>query len=415
MTRFRAPDPDVPFLRLVAVVIGYAVAMAYLESAVVVYLREALGVAPSTVFPVDLSGAAGSLGYIELGRELATLVMIATVGWIAGRSPLERLAWAAVVFGIWDIGYYAWLWVFSGWPTGLGTWDLLFLLPVPWAGPVWAPVAVSLGLVGFGLAVAARLRVGRFTGDDHHPIRPPAARRAGRHRQLHAERRRGDRWRRADQLRLARLRGRHGARCRGGGRRAAARRGSFASVRGPSGPSRPQAALPQVAPHAADPWVAGALGVRGVGLPVPGLERLGTGGDCRGRRLGGRSLWRWTRHRGRLRLPSAWGRRLGRTEQADERPDDSRDEQDHQQSSEEPAEAAEPSERAAVHEVAHPAEPPATAGGGASGEGHDRDDGQEDDRADCQDRRADASSVHRRSPYRPPPRAAGSPCRACGS
>ncbi len=160
MTRFRAPDPDVPFLRLVAVVIGYAVAMAYLESAVVVYLREALGVAPSTVFPVDLSGAAGSLGYIELGRELATLVMIATVGWIAGRSPLERLAWAAVVFGIWDIGYYAWLWVFSGWPTGLGTWDLLFLLPVPWAGPVWAPVAVSLGLVGFGLAVAARLRVG---------------------------------------------------------------------------------------------------------------------------------------------------------------------------------------------------------------------------------------------------------------
>ena len=87
--------------------------------------------------------------------------MIATVGWIAGRSPLERLAWAAVVFGIWDIGYYAWLWVFSGWPTGLGTWDLLFLLPVPWAGPVWAPVTVSLGLVGFGLLVAARLRAGR--------------------------------------------------------------------------------------------------------------------------------------------------------------------------------------------------------------------------------------------------------------
>jgi hypothetical protein len=161
MTPSGASRRDVGFLRLVAVVAAYAVAMAYLESAVVVYLRQALGVAPSTVFPVDFSGAAGSLGYIELGRELATMVMIGTVGWMAGRSPLERLAWAAVVFGIWDIGYYAWLWVFSGWPSGLGTWDLLFLLPVPWAGPVWAPVAVSVGLIGFGVPVASRERAGR--------------------------------------------------------------------------------------------------------------------------------------------------------------------------------------------------------------------------------------------------------------
>jgi hypothetical protein len=86
--------------------------------------------------------------------------MIGAVGWIAGRSPLERLAWAAVVFGIWDIGYYAWLWVFSGWPTGIDTWDLLFLLPVPWAGPVLAPILVSLALIGFGLAVVVRLRRG---------------------------------------------------------------------------------------------------------------------------------------------------------------------------------------------------------------------------------------------------------------
>lgn len=161
MTPSRTSGREVPFLGLALVVVLYAAAMAYLESAVVVYLRQALGVATATVFPVDFSGAAGSLGYIELGRELATLIMIGTVGWIAGRSPLERLAWAAVVFGIWDIGYYVWLWVFSGWPAGLGTWDLLFLLPVPWAGPVWAPVAVSVGLVGFGLAVAARLRAGR--------------------------------------------------------------------------------------------------------------------------------------------------------------------------------------------------------------------------------------------------------------
>ena len=42
----------------------------------------------------------------------------------------------------------------------LGTWDLLFLLPAPWAGPVWAPIAVSAALIGFGLACAGRLRAG---------------------------------------------------------------------------------------------------------------------------------------------------------------------------------------------------------------------------------------------------------------
>lgn len=160
VTNERAPDLAQALRRTIVAVGLLAIAMAYLEAAVVVYLRGALGLAADAVFPVDFSGSAGRLALIELGRELATLVMIGGVGWIAGRSPLERLAWAAAVFGVWDIGYYAWLWVFSGWPTGLGTWDLLFLLPVPWAGPVWAPVAVSLGLVGFGVAVAARLRTG---------------------------------------------------------------------------------------------------------------------------------------------------------------------------------------------------------------------------------------------------------------
>lgn len=150
-----------PPLGLTAGILLYALAMAYLEAAVVVYLGAALGVPTGTIFPIDLSPAAMPYWWIEVGREGATLVMIGGVAWLAGRSPLERLAWAAVVFGIWDIGYYAFLWVFSGWPPSLGTWDLLFLLPAPWAGPVWAPIAVSAGLIGFGLACAGRLRAGQ--------------------------------------------------------------------------------------------------------------------------------------------------------------------------------------------------------------------------------------------------------------
>ncbi len=146
------------FARAALAVVAYAVAMAYLELACVVYLQRALALEPGLIFPLRDPGALGGLGAIEIGREAATLVMLGAVGWLAGRSPLERLAWVAVAFGAWDIAYYGWLFVFEGWPTSLETWDLLFLLPVPWAGPVWAPVAVSGALIGFGLAAARRAR-----------------------------------------------------------------------------------------------------------------------------------------------------------------------------------------------------------------------------------------------------------------
>ncbi len=134
--------------------------MAYLESAVVVYLRQALGIEHDALFPLRDGGDFGSLGAIEVGRELATLAMLAAVGWLAGRTWIERLAWAAVAFGAWDIAYYGWLWVFVGWPPSPATWDILFLVPVPWVGPVWAPIAVSAALAGFGLLAAGRLRSG---------------------------------------------------------------------------------------------------------------------------------------------------------------------------------------------------------------------------------------------------------------
>jgi hypothetical protein len=146
-------------------VLAFALAMAYLESAVVVYLQGVLGATVGDIFPLQLELAAGDLVLIEVGREAATLIMIGAIGALVGRSRLERLAWAAVVFGAWDIGYYGWLQVFSGWPGSLATTDLLFLIPVPWVGPVWSPVAVSVALVGIGLTAASRLRAGRHIVD----------------------------------------------------------------------------------------------------------------------------------------------------------------------------------------------------------------------------------------------------------
>ncbi len=148
------------FRGVAGTVLGYAIAMAYVEAAVVVYLQGALGAQVGAIFPLRPASEAGNLVAIEAGREAATLVMLAAIGLLAGGSRIERLAWSAVAFGAWDVGYYAWLWVFSGWPPGPGTTDLLFLLPVPWVGPVWSPVAVSVALVGVGLTAAWRQRTG---------------------------------------------------------------------------------------------------------------------------------------------------------------------------------------------------------------------------------------------------------------
>ena len=132
----------------------FAVAMAYVESAVVVYLR-ALGPAEGplaalqTVIPPHLLVA-------EVYREAATIIMLVSVAALAGRGFLERFLLFAFCFGIWDIFYYVWLRALIGWPSSLLTWDVLFLIPVPWVAPVLAPVIVSAGLVGGSLWLLAR-------------------------------------------------------------------------------------------------------------------------------------------------------------------------------------------------------------------------------------------------------------------
>lgn len=146
--------PRIGIARRALVVAAFAVAMGYVEAAVVVDLRAALGLPAAVTFPLQQAGPAERLALIEVGREIATMLMLVSVGWALGRHGWGWLAWTAVAFGVWDIAYYGWLAVFIGWPTSAFDVDLLFLIPVPWVGPVWAPVVVSLALVTFGLLVA---------------------------------------------------------------------------------------------------------------------------------------------------------------------------------------------------------------------------------------------------------------------
>jgi len=94
----------------------FAIAMAYLESAVVVYLRAVYGI-EDLLRDMPLTPDQHTL--IELGREAATLVMLAMIGWIAGRRWQDRVGYAIFSFGLWDVLYYAWLVIFIGWPKTL--------------------------------------------------------------------------------------------------------------------------------------------------------------------------------------------------------------------------------------------------------------------------------------------------------
>ncbi len=139
--------------KLVFAVAIYSVAMAYLESAVVVYLRSMyypLGFSfPLKVMPLEILR-------IEIFREVATIVMLAAVAWIAGAGFNSRFAFFSFAFGIWDIFYYGFLKITLNWPASLMDQDILFLIPRPWIAPVIAPLLVSAVLVGCSVLVVRR-------------------------------------------------------------------------------------------------------------------------------------------------------------------------------------------------------------------------------------------------------------------
>ena len=131
------------------VIAVFATAMGYLESAVVYYLRTMVNrIEPYQ--PEPLPNFA-NLAAPELARELATMIMLLTIGWIAGRTWRGRIGFALLTFGIWDIAYYVFLIPLTDWPNSIADWDLLFLIPLPWWGPVWSPVSIAFLMIAFGL------------------------------------------------------------------------------------------------------------------------------------------------------------------------------------------------------------------------------------------------------------------------
>lgn len=145
---------------------AFAVAFGFVEATVVVYLRAATGLLPGYQGTLaDVVRRSGefyqqsqaikqfpeSLLTLEVLREAATILMLLSVAFLAGRKTRSRAAVFLWVFAIWDITYYAALWATVRWPLSLRDADVLFLVPQPWVSPVWFPLLVS------GMAILAVL------------------------------------------------------------------------------------------------------------------------------------------------------------------------------------------------------------------------------------------------------------------
>lgn len=164
-----------PKIRTILLVSIFAIAFAFVEASVVVYLRHLLGASfnppqvsreqvlllvpgiafldPKTTLAVMKDS---QILKVEQFREAATIIMLASVAFLAAKEAREKLAYFLLAFGVWDIFYYVFLRLVIGWPKSLFDSDIFFLLPVPWVGPVITPLIISSVLIFAALLLLKR-------------------------------------------------------------------------------------------------------------------------------------------------------------------------------------------------------------------------------------------------------------------
>jgi len=148
-------EKDKKFFKKLLAIVLFVIALGYIESAVVVYLR-AIFYPEGFNFPLaNIEGILGSgrLLVTEIGREAATLIVIFASSYLLGSNLRSRSAYFLIIFAVWDISYYIWLKILINWPASFMDWDILFLIPITWAAPVLAPIISSLMM----LAISALL------------------------------------------------------------------------------------------------------------------------------------------------------------------------------------------------------------------------------------------------------------------
>lgn len=155
------------YQKLSAIVV-FGIAFGLLEAIIVIYIQQLLGSNVKSLSPgnfqvlLNLGAIAfilpnvpilkdNQLSLIEMIREFSTIIILLMVAFLAGESIKQKIGAFLLSFAIWDIFYYVFLRVFTGWPTSFLSLDIFFLIPVPWIGPVITPIVISILLIIIGI------------------------------------------------------------------------------------------------------------------------------------------------------------------------------------------------------------------------------------------------------------------------
>src|ERR1035438_6412626 len=148
-------------------IILFGIAFGFVEAAVVYYLRDLLNfhfnyMIPSHkillnlglitfISPVYHLLISKSVTAVEIAREVATIVMLIALAYLAGKNRSQRIGAFLISFACWDIMYYVFLKILTNWPSSLLTRDIFFLVPVTWIGPVITPLVASTIMLIIGI------------------------------------------------------------------------------------------------------------------------------------------------------------------------------------------------------------------------------------------------------------------------
>jgi hypothetical protein len=155
--------------RNLTALIIFGIAFGFVEAAVVFYLRLLLGYKSGyplgnyqTLFGTNFISFIITqkpiLGTMQIAgaeafREIATILILGAVAFLAARKFKQRLGAFMIAFALWDIFYYVFLKFLTGWPTSIFNTDIYFLIPVPWIGPIITPLIISVVLFILGTMI----------------------------------------------------------------------------------------------------------------------------------------------------------------------------------------------------------------------------------------------------------------------
>jgi hypothetical protein len=155
--------------RNLTALIVFGIAFGFVEAAVVFYLRLLLGynlnyplgnyqVLFSSNFISFITTKTPILGTLQIARaeiirEVTTILMLGSVAYLSAKKLKQRFGAFLIAFALWDIFYYVFLKLLTGWPTSVFNTDIYFLIPVPWIGPVITPLSVSVILFIWGTLI----------------------------------------------------------------------------------------------------------------------------------------------------------------------------------------------------------------------------------------------------------------------